>query len=485
MKNIKYSLCIIITLIATSCSKEFINRPPLSAASVDALYKTDKDFLDATIGVYQGLRVQYQNMWQFGDIRGDDGFIQVTNQPSTTAVDLFSINSADALLNSTWSNYYVVISRANILLAKIAEADPNIVKNKDLYIGEAKFLRALAYFDLVRIFGNVPLITKVLTLEEIQKTGRTPVATVYNEVIIKDLIDAASKLPVAFTGSAIGRATKGAAKAILGKVYMTTKDFPKAEIELKELTAAPYKYNLLTNFNDLFDFSKDEHHSEYIFDIEHEENLGGQGSVFTNFFMPNVAALLNYYGIKGGFNESLATTAGFRSIWSLTDKRKNVTFTCCGEWTNPTTGAVVKFNSTTSQSFTSKYLTSVPAGGDSKANWKVTRYADVLLMLAEALNENGKTDLALVEINKVRLRAGMAVYAGLTKEKMRENVALERRLELTFEGHRWFDLVRTGKALEACAAVGMKDYMSIFPVPLSQVNVMNDATLFPQNPGYN
>ena len=80
MKKIKYSLCIFILLFATSCGKEFINRPPLSAAAVDALYKTDKDFLDATIGVYQGLRVQYQNMWQFGDIRGDDGFIQVTNQ---------------------------------------------------------------------------------------------------------------------------------------------------------------------------------------------------------------------------------------------------------------------------------------------------------------------------------------------------------------------------------------------------------------------
>jgi len=106
-------------------------------------------------------------------------------------------------------------------------------------------------------------------------------------------------------------------------------------------------------------------------------------------------------------------------------------------------------------------------------------------MYAEALNENGKTAAALVPLNQVRARAALAAYSGLSQGQLRDNIALERRFELSFEGHRWFDLVRTGKALAACAPVGMRDYMTVFPVPLSQVKVMNNPALFPQNPGYN
>jgi hypothetical protein len=469
----------------SSCSKSFIEKNPVSSVTIDALYKTDKDYQDAIIGIYNALRNQYQNMWQFGDLRGDDVWIQVTNQPSSTGVDLFSLNSSDALLSNTWANYYIAINRANNVITRITDADPAVIKNKDRYLGEAKFLRALAYFDLVRIFGDVQMITNVPTVEETLATPRTPVATIYNEVIIKDLLDAGSKLPISYTGTDVGRATRGAAKAILGKVYLTVKDFPKAEAVLQELTAAPYTYALLPKFNDLFDYSKSEHHSEYIFDIEYMEGLGGLGSVFTRNSMPNVTALLNYYNIRGGFNESFSPTMQFVNAWQAGDERKDVTVQCCGSWKNPTTGAVTTFGSTTSQSYTMKYITAVASQDDSRANWKVVRFADVLLMLAEAMNENGKTTQALVPINRVRTRAGLPSLSGLTQAQLRNAVAEERRFELAFEGHRWFDLVRTGKALEKLAPVGMKDYMTVFPVPLSQIQVMNNPAIFPQNPGYN
>jgi starch-binding outer membrane protein, SusD/RagB family len=485
MKNIINIILLGSLLMISSCRKSFIERPPVSSATIDVLYKTDKDFQDAVIGTYAALRNQYAVMFQFGDLRGDDAFIQVSNQPSLTGVDVFSINSSDALLNNTWANYYIVINLANNILDKIANADVAVVKNKDRYIGEAKFLRALAYFDLVRIFGDVQMITKVPTIEDAATTPRTPAATVYAEVIIKDLLDAATKLSQAYTGTEVGRATKGAAKAILGKVYLTIKDFPKAEAVLQELTTAPYTYALLANYNDLFDYSKNEHHSEYIFDIEYEEGLGGLGSIWTNGFMPNVTPLLNYYNIKGGFNESISPTKLFVDLWQSGDKRKDVSVQCCGSWKNPTTGAVTVFNSTTSQSYTMKYITAVGTLNDSKANWKVVRFADVLLMYAEALNENGKTIQALVPINQVRARAGLSASSGLTQAQTRDAIALERRFELSFEGHRWFDLVRTGKALNALAPVGMKDYMTVFPVPLSQVRVINNPSIFPQNPGYN
>lgn len=485
MKNITTIIIMAFLFVMSSCNKDFIDKVPFSSVTIDALYKTDKDYQDAIIGAYQALRNQYTNMWQFGDLRGDDAFIDISNQPSSTAVDLFSINSSDALLSNTWANYYIVINRANNILSKIVNADVTLVKNKDRYIGEAKFLRAVAYFDLVRIFGDVQMITNVPTIEEAASTPRTAVATVYSEVIIKDLLDAGSKLPVVYSGTEVGRATSGAAKAMLGNVYLTVKDFQKAEAVLQELTASPYTYNLLANYNDLFDYSKNEHHSEYIFDIEYEEGMGGLGSPWTNSFMPNVTALLDYYKIKGGFGESVSPTRLFVDLWQPGDKRKDISVQCCGTWTNPTTGVVTTFNSNTSQSYTKKYITAVALGGDSKANWKVIRYADVLLMYAEALNENGKTLAALVPLNKVRTRAGLAAYADLAQSETRDNIALERRFELSFEGHRWFDLVRTGKALNACSPVGMKDYMTIFPVPLSQVRVMNNATLFPQNKGYN
>lgn len=485
MKNLISIVLVVTVILISSCVKSFIQRPPVSSVTIDVLYKTDKDYQDAVMGTYQALRNQYANMWQFGDLRGDDAFIQVSNQPSSMAVDVFSINSSDALLNNTWANYYITINRANNILAKIESADVAVVKNKDRYIGEAKFVRALAYFDLVRIFGDVQMITGIASAEEVAKAVRTPAATVYTEVIIKDLLDAGAKLPQVYTGTEVGRATRGAAKAMLGKVYMTIKDFVKAEAVLQEITTAPYTYALLANYNDLFDYSKNEHHSEYIFDIEYEEGLGGLGSIFTNNFMPNVTALLNYYNIKGGFNESISPTAQFVNAWQAGDKRKDISVQCCGSWKNPTTGAVTVFNSTTSQSYTMKYITAVGINGDSKANWKVVRYADVLLMYAEALNENGKTAAALVPLNQVRTRAGMAVYAGLTQTQLRDNVAQERRFELSFEGHRWFDLVRTGKALAACSPVGMRDYMTVFPVPLSQVKVMNNPAVFPQNQGYN
>jgi hypothetical protein len=485
MKNRISIIFLAFITMLSSCSKSFIEKTPVSTVTIDALYKTDKDYQDAIIGIYQSLRNQYQNMWQFGDLRGDDVWIQVTNQPSSTGVDVFSLNSSDALLNNTWANYYIAINRANNILTRIADADPAVIKNKDRFTGEAKFLRALAYFDLVRIFGDVQMITAVPTIAETLATPRTPAATVYNEVIIKDLLDAGAKLPIAYTGTEVGRATRGAAKAILGKVYLTVKDFPKAEAVLQELTSAPYTYALLPKFNDLFDYSKNEHHSEYIFDIEYEEGLGGLGSVFTRYSMPNVTPLLNYYNIRGGFNESFSPTMQFVNLWQQGDLRKDVTVQCCGSWTNPTTGAVTTFNSTTSQSYTMKYITAVANQDDSRANWKVVRFADVLLMLAEAMNENGKTTEAMVPLNRVRTRAGLTALSGLTQAQARDAIALERRFELAFEGHRWFDLVRTGKALQALAPIGMKDYMTVFPVPLTQLQVMNNAAVFAQNPGYN
>ena len=134
--------------------------------------------------------------------------------------------------------------------------------------------------------------------------------------------------------------------------------------------------------------------------------------------------------------------------------------------------------------YTKKYLTRTTTNNDSPANWKVIRYADVILMYAEALNENGKTTEALTWLNMIRERAGVSAYSGLSQAETREAIYLERRLELSFEGHRWFDLVRYGRAYETMAWKGMRPYMTVFPIPWNQMQIVNDPSILWQNEGY-
>jgi len=482
MKNLKILLTIASVLTMTSCMDDFIELEPISTISTDALYQTDMDFQDAVTGIYGVFQSEYTNMWLYGDIRGDDSYDELV-KGTAAAMDLFTINNDDNVIRNTWTNYYRAINRANTVISKLEGANATVVKNKDRYMGEAKFLRALAYFDLVRIYGDVQMLTKPITIEESYTIGREKVATIYQEIIIKDLIDAESKLPQSYTGANVGRATKGAARSLLGKVYLTIKDFQKAEAKLQEV--AIMGYALLPDYNDLFNYSKTEHHSEYIFDIEYIDGGFGLGNPFTNLFLPKNPPLTLFYKVTGGGDDANNPPKSLFALFPPGDKRKDAT--AANGWV----GSNGVFNqlmpaANASSTYTKKYLIpNLTLRNDGRANWKVIRYADVLLMLAEALNENGKTAEALIYLNQVRKRAGLSAYSGISQNQTKENIYLERRLELSFEGHRWFDLVRTGSALSVMGPFGMKPYMTVFPIPLSQIQLMNNPAIFPQNPGYN
>jgi tetratricopeptide (TPR) repeat protein len=391
------------------------------------------------------------------------------------AINNFSERSSESVYASTWRNYYLVIFRANTLLSKIEKLDVSVITNKNRHIAEAKFLRALAYFDLVRIFGDLPKVTTDVTIEEAYKSGRTKADIIFSEVIIPDLLAAEGALSAKYTGTDIGRATSGAAKSLLGKAYLTIKDFAKAEAKLQEVVASN-TYTLLAKYSDLFDYTKNEHHSEYIFDIEYIAGGLGLGSHFTNSFLPKSTGAFadTYFNIKGGLGELNTPTMDLFKAFDPADPRRILS---CD-----TSSVFFKFFQI--PTFTRKYITPTASLNDSPANWKVLRYADVLLMYAEALNENGKTPEALTNLNKIRTRVSMPVYSGLTKDQTREAVYKERRLELAMEGHRWFDLVRTGRALTVMASTGMKAYNIVFPLPLREVQVINNPSVFPQNEGY-
>ncbi|MDR2914850.1 MAG: RagB/SusD family nutrient uptake outer membrane protein [Tannerella sp.] len=476
MKRIIY---FIVPIVLTACSNDFINLLPPSTVSTDLLYKTDKDFQDAIIGGYNVLQSQYRDMYIFGDVRADDSEIQVVKTDAWSDSDLFIINANNGTISNTWRNYYSCIYRMNMVLSKIEEVDPAVVINKNRHIGEARFLRALAYFDLVRIFGDVPLLTVPIDIQEARQTTRTNVDAVY-DLIISDLSSIEGFLPAGYSGSDVGRVTIGAVKSLLGKVYLTRHDFQKAESKLQEVTTMGYA--LLPDFNDLFDYSKDEHHSEYIFDMEYASG-NNIGNTMTNRFAPNSAPFLAYYGVRGIGGEANSPTEKLISLFDESDSRKDVTVAIYGGFINGD-GEFIEFPPATVKTYTKKYLTALPSSDDSDTNWKVIRYADVLLMYAEALNENGKTNEALTWLNMVRTRARVSTYTGLSQNETREAIYTERRLELSFEGHRWFDLVRTGKAYATMADKGMEPYMTLFPVPWSQIQVINDSAIFWQNEGY-
>ncbi|MEI7722033.1 MAG: RagB/SusD family nutrient uptake outer membrane protein, partial [Verrucomicrobiota bacterium] len=436
---------------------------------------------DAVLACYDQLQTQYKNMWIFSDTRGDDASKDIINTSSAYYSDVFTMASDDPLLKSTWGNYYLLIFSANTTLEKLDKADPAIVINKVRHIAEAKFLRALAYFDLVRIFGDVPKITVPVSIPESYKIARESADKIYDEIIIPDLLAAEPSLSLKYTGADVGRATKGAAKALLGKVYLTRKNFVNAEAKLQEVTTMGY--SLLAKYNDLFDYTKDEHHSEYIFDIEYVAGGLGEGSPWTSSFFPmnlDYAKQLGIIGAGSGDAQLNASLNLFNAFDPL-DIRRAVTVDVSGGYIN-TLGVFVKF--TYSDKYTRKYITAIASVNDSPANWKVIRYADVLLMYAEALNENGKTTQALTYLNMVRSRAGLVGYSALTQPDARDKIYQERRFELSYEGHRWFDLVRTGLAYTVMQKYFMKPYMTVFPVPLSQIQIINNPSIFAQNPGY-
>ena len=204
---------LLASVVFASCKKNFIDLKPKSTASVDDVYKTDKDFHDAVVGIYATLRNQYEDFWIFGDLRADDSWHALGNDAFLVSVNTFSMSSSANLMISSWRNYYEIVNRANMVLSKIADADPAVVTHKDQYVAEAEFLRAFAYFDMVRIWGDVPLVTKPISIGEGYMTAREKVATIYNDLIIPAQLHAQSKLPTAYTGAHVARPPTGAAAA--------------------------------------------------------------------------------------------------------------------------------------------------------------------------------------------------------------------------------------------------------------------------------
>ncbi|TGV01811.1 RagB/SusD family nutrient uptake outer membrane protein [Flavivirga rizhaonensis] len=459
MKNIKFYIMSLGLFLALSCDDN-LDLAPLSQLSSSNFYQTEADFEQAIIGVYSGLRNEFNNIYVFGDIRSDNTVPVISGSVTTLQdFDNFTIDPSNSIISSQWRNAYINLSRANIILDKIDGVDiDESVKNR--IKGEALFARGVVYLNLVRIYGNVPLVlTEISALEALEFPQSSPDA-VYAQVVA-DLSAATGLLPVSYGGSDIGRATSIAANAVLGRAQLTNGNYAAAETALRAVTAMESggTVSLLPDFADVFDTSN-EYNAEIIFATRFaNDGINGNGFNygFANALEPN--------------NKATGTT--LFDAYEVGDLRRDLTLN-----TTAAPGEILTY----------KYG---PPGdnGHGESDWPVIRYSDVLLMLSEALNEQGYTanGEAFTLLNRIRNRAGLADLTSATitnQADFRLAMEQERRAELASEGHRWFDLVRTGRYEALLGSMGAKSTSNLFPIPLGEIVKINDPSILTQNPGY-
>ena len=476
-----------MVFVLAGCNEDFINLNPITSASTNQFYKTGNDFVNAINAAYGGLQGMYRSQYYFGDLPTDDAlahsgicinggcdFDNFTVSPAGTA--------ASDVLSNRWNDAYRGIFRSNIILDRIDAVDME-ANLKDRLKGEARFLRALYYFNLVKIFGDVPLVIKELkTTEESYAYGRESVEKVYAQ-IEQDLKEAANTLPKKYPANTdAGRATSGAAQGLLGRVLLFQGKYAAALPVLEEVIDGG-SYKLLPAFADVFR-NDNGNNAEIIFAVQYARGGVGEGNNIVTQFAPQGSGNAV---IVGGGTTLNQPTADMLNAYEPGDKRKDATIA---------TSYVATNGKTVNIYFVKKYLDpAMTSAQETDTDYPVLRFADVLLMYAECLNETGKPDAALPYLNQVRQRAGLATRQGLAEAEMRLAIEQERRTEFAFEGLRFFDLVRSNRLLPVMNAyfaknnikvngqvIEVREYQKIFPIPQSQIDI--NPTKITQNKGY-
>ena len=478
--KLKYNL-IAIALLGfsfSSCS-DFLEQNPQTDLSENDFYKTADDILSAVNGVYSSLQEGdiYGNWYVFGEIPSDNTRNQLSGSVTTqNEFDQFYIDTQNSMIANFWKAAYKVINRTNTVLGRIDGIEIN-TELANRYKLECKFIRALMYFNLVRVYGDVPLVLKEISISESYDILREPKENVYNQ-IIADLKEA-QDLPVSYSTAEDGRATQGAAKALLANVYMTLHKYAEAETILAEIINSG-RYSLLENTPGSLNidgyknvFSPVNHNSkEGIFEIQFLKGGYGEGSNYANNFAPensgtNVVAV----GGTGGNN---IPEMDIYNAYEEGDLRRDFSMSL-GYYDNR------KNNEWVESRYVCKFMDVPYQNNDASINYPVIRYADVILMYAEALNQNGKTAEACKYLNMTR-RRGFGYQTTETspvdlqttdKAQFALMVEQERRVELAFENHRWFDLIRTGRAVEVMRSKGfsLNETNLICPIPQKQIDV--------------
>ncbi|WP_138990837.1 RagB/SusD family nutrient uptake outer membrane protein [Larkinella sp. C7] len=471
---------ILLCLIGLMTSCEVLDQKPESNFTPANFYKNADDAKAAVSAVYDPLNnanLYSQVMWILQDQATDDAEWgngrSTANQPKND-LDKYTFTPATNTFQAIWSTVYSAINRANAVITRLP-AIPMDEALKARYMAEAKFMRGFYYFTLVRLFGGVPIMTTETTSLNDLSVARASVDEVYT-LIVQDFTEAETVLPASYTGADRGRATKGAATAFLAKVYLTRQDWAKAAAKAKEVINSG-QYDLWANFADAF-LIANKNGKEAVFEMQALSGGFGEGSWMQGYMRPNFDRV---NGVAG-FGDDPATENLYRA-YRDDDKRRNVTLRLYSATSTPAAPASVLF-----PCYVYKYLDPAATGNaDGGNNYPIIRYPDVLLMYAEALNELGANNAeAYATINRIRNRAGLPnLTPNLTQAQFRDSVLLERRLELAFEGHRWYDLARTKRLISAMKAqnpvINVAEHHYLFPIPQTERDVNPKLE---QNPGY-
>jgi hypothetical protein len=389
--------------------------------------------------------------------------------------DNFTFTSTQFILNDYWTGQYAGINLCNQVLTKV----PGITMDEGLkarLLAEAKFLRAYHYFNLVRAFGGVPLLTRVPETPEELNPTRATAEEVY-ALIVSDLTDAAAVLPISYDAANVGRATKGAALAMLAKVKMYQQSWTEVLNLTEQVMAMPY--SLTEDYNQIFRYAG-ENNSESIFEVQAQVIPGNCDA--SNSQWAEVQGARGQYG--WGFS---IPTVDLENAFEPGDKRKDATILYRGEVT-PEGDKISETVSNPRYNQKAYVPSSIPmeCGYGKGQNIRVMRFAEVLLMHAEAANELGQTEKALSSLNRVRARAGLDPVTFTSQADLRSKIWQERRVELALEsGDRLYDLVRQGRAAEVLRAQG-KSFTpgknEVFAIPQTQIDLSGGKLT--QNPGY-
>jgi hypothetical protein len=455
MKNIYKIIpfCLLI-LFSTSCDKSFLELAPISNSNASNFYKTKADFNLAVSAAYSTLYTTFApqgGVSYFSEQMSDNATIYnvVGNQPDKKAFTDFNLNSSNSQVFLFWQQSYRALFNINIVLDKIAGADVD-ADFKSQVKAEMSFLRALNYYYMVQIWGDLPLVTKAITAEESYSVLRSPKADILKQ-IIDDLQFAKATLPLASGVKEAGHSSKGAAQALLGKVYLLQGNKTAAADVLKELVASN-QYDLLPKYESLW-IVTNKNTKESIFEIQYKGGAAGVPlSDFYNEYSPFENFSITLYG--GGMN---MVTEDLYNEFEANDIRRDLSIAT--GYTNKTgTFIPIKYPI----KWTDKNAPVINGREASSNNFMVFRYADILLMLAEATGDASY-------LNKVRARVGLSGFGASDYPKKYNTLDLaiehERRVELAIEFHRGLDLRRTGRAIAVLSS--------------KKTNINNDKLMLP------
>lgn len=550
MKKIYTHLLFVTVVLSTTVScKKLLKEEPRSFIVDEQFYKTPQDAeyaVNAAYFFFNGYsnsspgntgtgQTTYQSMLNVGmDLASDDLYPGpgATN-PDVRSLAVHNHSSANRTFYENWQQHYAGVRKANVVLQKVPAIDFGTANDKKKRIlAEAKFIRAWIYFNLVRLWGDVPLVLdvkeNVTDATEFYVAG-TPSSQIYDQ-IQKDLIEAAADLPITYPTTELGRATKGAANALLVKVYLTRASFPLKQSEYYQkavdqaltvvsagitpgLTPAgtvtvpgasgPYGYNLRADYSHVF-LPAFKNNEEHIFSGQRTGSLSQGNNDFARTLprglVPGINGLyadqLNFYtkGDDKQFN--------LYKLYQQKDKRRKASFATRFRGNTTATANTWYSSPLANPAYPGDSIpyinklydpSSLAVPNNSAANTTLYRYSELLLNLAEAENEvNGPSALAYAAYNKVRERAGLDLFnvGDLDQNAFRDSVYLDRRLEIVFEYQRWFDLIRQRdennqpsfvRNLKEAGKVNARDVGRLFPIP--QIELDNNR-LLKQNPGW-